>query len=1347
MKKVYILILMSILFNCSLFCQELNPDIIISKDTTIGAGIDSISSNLVVNENVTLTILPGAILYFKKDTCSGCSYKIIVKGNIVARGTTENPIVFTSIDTLTLSGFTGVSIEKPVQSNDTIWFDHCIFENAVYTGYNNGTLYVNQFSNVKITDCIIRNNGNFGIYNRGFISIINTSIYGGNFGGLRNYGTAKVFATSIFNNYAGGIYNNGNLLVTNSTIYHNQARTGSRGIDGLPGSCSCYTSTSGTNGTNGFNGDNGGGILNDNPGVAEIINSTIARNYSGDRGVGGAGGRGGTGTCIKVDPITHNITTTSCYSASGSNGSNGNYGYGGGIYNSGTLKLNNSIVAYNKKCNYSSDEIYGTVTTSSNNIIMDKTGATFTSNAVGNLFVDPMIDLLQYNGGNTPTCALQLGSPAIDGLSQGLSNVPVSDQRGFPRLGNPDVGSYEFTGCVLNEMKATWNSSPIGQDSWIYNMSVVNDSIVWVKDMNADTISITTNGGVSWISKPLPIYEGFPRAVGGICALSATNAYCIVSLSDSKGIYKTTNGGVTWVKQTTGFNQSSSFPDVIYFWNENDGVAIGDADPNQNFEIYTTTNGGILWNRVPDGNMPNGNKEATLNDQSTFRIIGNSVFFITNTARIFKSLDKGLTWSVVNTPFYNTSLANSTITFDFKDNNNGLVSYCSSDGATYKMYGTTDGGQTWETINTNNFYQRMKFIPTSNAYYSLNANGGATYSCDDGQTWVSVSSLNTIKLRSAGYSPTGKIFWGGFGIVYTSSKSLTVSANTLTIAAPANSIKTFDITSNTNWTVTSSQPWLSVGNINGSGNATITLTAQANPAATNRTATVSVSEIGVTTKTITVIQDSNPTGKINWTHLQNGLDSVFNSVFFIDANLGYVVGNGGTIIKTTNGGSTWNKQASNDSVDFYSVYFTNADTGYAVGHSGGWLALAIYEGGSFRGWVGVGGQIFKTTNGGNTWVSQSVPSGTSLLTSVYFTDSNTGYAVGYYGIVLKTINGGNTWVSQTKGTGNYFYSVCFIDSNTGYTVGYSTTVHDIVIMKTTDGGNTWNDKYYILSGRLWSVFFTDINKGFAVGDYGHIIQTLDGGNTWDELTSGTIYNLNSVYFTDANTGYAVGEAGTILKTTNGGKNWDFEISNTQNTLNSVYFINTNIGYSVGSNGTILKYNDTNGVLVLSVSANALTIAAPVNSTKTFDISSNTDWSCSSNQTWLNVNKTSGSGNSIITLTAQANPANTIRTATVTISGNGITTKTILVTQDGKTTGMTDISEKDFKIYPNPVTRILYFSYRTEKVPISIFDLNGRMVLNEQTGNSQINVGDLPDGFYTIKIIDKSEVFIGKFVKQ
>jgi hypothetical protein len=151
------------------------------------------------------------------------------------------------------------------------------------------------------------------------------------------------------------------------------------------------------------------------------------------------------------------------------------------------------------------------------------------------------------------------------------------------------------------------------------------------------------------------------------------------------------------------------------------------------------------------------------------------------------------------------------------------------------------------------------------------------------------------------------------------------------------------------------------------------------------------------------------------------------------------------------------------------------------------------------------------------------------LYSVYFIDSNTGWAVGSYGTILKATDGGENWISQISGTSHR--SVYFIDSNTGWIVGDGGT-----ILKTTDGGNNWISQISGNASILYSVYLIDSNTGWAVGDQGTIIKTTNGGNNWHSQSSGTstAYWLNSVYFTDPNTGWIVGSYGTILKTTDSG---------------------------------------------------------------------------------------------------------------------------------------------------------------------------------------------------------------------
>lgn len=80
----------------------------------------------------------------------------------------------------------------------------------------------------------------------------------------------------------------------------------------------------------------------------------------------------------------------------------------------------------------------------------------------------------------------------------------------------------------------------------------------------------------------------------------------------------------------------------------------------------------------------------------------------------------------------------------------------------------------------------------------------------------------------------------------------------------------------------------------------------------------------------------------------------------------------------------WIKKTVDTQSDLRSVFFVNADIGYTVGQFG---------------------VIFKTTDSGENWVEQTSPVNTRL-NSVFFTDDSTGYAVGDVGVILKTTDGG-----------------------------------------------------------------------------------------------------------------------------------------------------------------------------------------------------------------------------------------------------------------------------------------------------------------------------------------------------
>ncbi len=172
-------------------------------------------------------------------------------------------------------------------------------------------------------------------------------------------------------------------------------------------------------------------------------------------------------------------------------------------------------------------------------------------------------------------------------------------------------------------------------------------------------------------------------------------------------------------------------------------------------------------------------------------------------------------------------------------------------------------------------------------------------------------------------------------------------------------------------------------------------------------------------------------------------------------------------------------------------------------------------------------------------------------------------------------------------------------------------------------------------------------------------------------------------------------------------------------------------------------------ITLSVSANTVSLGKEANSKDSVDVTSTTSWTAISNKTWLTVSPDSGAENGTLIFTAEANPANTTRQATVTVSATGATSKTITITQDAGTgTGLTTQTTELVSLYPNPVTDILYLSTVEGVKQIEIISIEGRVIANLMIINSRsINMSKLDKGIYLFHITTESGTLIKKIFKE
>lgn len=248
-------------------------------------------------------------------------------------------------------------------------------------------------------------------------------------------------------------------------------------------------------------------------------------------------------------------------------------------------------------------------------------------------------------------------------------------------------------------------------------------------------------------------YQGtFPefRAV----AHTATDFF-MLSAGDPALLYKTGDTGqMELVFQESG---PGVFYDAMAFWDDTNGLAIGDARDGC-LSILLTRDGGQTWSRVPCDRLPPAlpGEGAFAASNTNIAIAGTRCWVATTKGRIFRSDDQGRTWEVLQTPVAHLRDTQGIYSIDFSDGNTGFAF-----GGDFTQPGedagnkarTDDGGQSWELVADGalpGYKSCVQFVPGTGGE-GLVAVGftGIAYSADGGRSWVDLSAESFYTLRFA----------------------------------------------------------------------------------------------------------------------------------------------------------------------------------------------------------------------------------------------------------------------------------------------------------------------------------------------------------------------------------------------------------------------------------------------------------------------------------------------------------------------------------------------------------------------------------------------------------------------
>jgi photosystem II stability/assembly factor-like uncharacterized protein len=247
-----------------------------------------------------------------------------------------------------------------------------------------------------------------------------------------------------------------------------------------------------------------------------------------------------------------------------------------------------------------------------------------------------------------------------------------------------------------------------------------------------------------------------------------------------------------------------------------------------------------------------------------------------------------------------------------------------------------------------------------------------------------------------------------------------------------------------------------------------------------------------------------------------------NDVSLIDASNGWAVGDGGTIIHTSDGGGTWGPQSSGVTQTLNAVHFSSDTTGWAVGD---------------------GGVIVRTGNGGTGWETQTSGTANDLNDVVFTPGASIGFAVGDAETVLATTDTGANWQAKTSPAASMARPwtptptdlfALYASSDTTAWVGGA----DGLLAVTGNGGTSWARKSTGTADTLHDIEFTSAATGWAVGTWGKVHNSVDGGETWsyNYISSSYLYDIDFAP-TDPMVGWAVGGDNSIFATVDGGANW------------------------------------------------------------------------------------------------------------------------------------------------------------------------------------------------------------------
>ena len=515
----------------------------------------------------------------------------------------------------------------------------------------------------------------------------------------------------------------------------------------------------------------------------------------------------------------------------------------------------------------------------------------------------------------------------------------INETTGFAIADNGQLFKSSDTG-------ETWELIETGVDFDLDVLEFSDDNIGFIFGYD-DVYLKTTDGGESWS------VENLPSSINGLYIkdvyfTTASTGFAIgrqyLQETNPGKIFKTTDTGNTWIEVYSDEN-GWYWPEAIDFIDEINGMVSFNTIMYGCIN-YVTNDGGETWDETPMVWLQGSLCKTLYYDENKAILSGNM-------GSMLYSENGGESWEL----FSERIIVGEILQTQFINDEIGFTSAAGGSGgvATYDIYNTTDSGNNWSAINY--------FLGVS-VFHFINE--------DLGVVAENMIGLNVYKTTNGGLDWT-EIESGNFDFIPQVIKFH--NTNNGIIAGKGQIIKTIDSGYNWEEVFNTSTFWADFYDIEFISDEEIFI-------------------VGANNFTTTMILKSNDGGN-SWEVTNLGNYWAARDIFFINDNIAFLACENNAILKSVDGGDTFYETIINspNSISLKSIYFPTEEIGYAVGHG-------QYE------------TIVKTIDGGETWNTINSIS-TSDLNAVHFFDENIGLVFGENGVVMKTTTGGTTGFDKT----------------------------------------------------------------------------------------------------------------------------------------------------------------------------------------------------------------------------------------------------------------------------------------------------------------------------------------------